>query len=120
MPGDILRLKSGGSSMKKLCICAAALLSIGLAGAQNLTGRWTGNANTVDNGQEIVVALNQQGTTVTGYVIGPRSTDTITSGKIEGGTVTLEAERAGRGGAIQKVTYTAKVEGSKMSLTMPA
>ena len=107
--------------MRKLSICAAALLSVGLAGAQNLTGRWTGNGNTVDNGQEIVVAINQQGGTITGYVIGPRSTDPIVSGKVEGGTVTLEAERAGRGGAAPtKVTYTAKVEGSKMTLTMPA
>src|SRR3954451_14556443 len=107
--------------MRKLSICAAALLSVGLAGAQNLTGRWTGNANTVDNGQEIVVAINQQGSTITGYVIGPRSTDPIVSGKVEGGTVTLEAERAGRGGGEpQKVTYTAKVEGNKMTLTMPA
>ena len=49
----------------------------------------------------------------------PRSTDTITSGKVEGGSVTLEAERTGRGGAIQKVTYTAAVEGGKMKLTVP-
>jgi len=107
--------------MKTLNLCAAALLSVGLTSAQNLTGRWTGNANTVDNGQEIVVAINQQGATITGYVIGPRSTDTITGGKIEGGVVTLEAERAGRGGgAAQKVTYTAKIDGGRMTLTMPA
>src|SRR3954453_7726458 len=107
--------------MKTLYLAAAGLLSVGLIGAQSLTGRWTGNGNTVDNGQEIVVAINQQGGTITGYVIGPRSTDPIVSGKVEGGTVTLEAERAGRGGAAPtKVTYTAKVEGSKMTLTMPA
>src|ERR1017187_8325031 len=105
--------------MKCLPLCAAALLSITLAGAQTLTGRWTGNFSTADNGLEIVVALNQAaGGSVTGYIISPRSTDTITSGKIEGSNVTLEAERDGRGGAVQKVTYTATVEGGKMKLTL--
>ena len=107
--------------MKWLYVSAAALLSVALAGAQNLTGRWTGNFSTADNGLEIVVALNQAADgTVTGYILSPRSTDTITSGKAEGNTVTLEAERAGRGGAIQKVTYTATVEGGKLKLTLPA
>src|SRR5450755_4258897 len=107
--------------MKRLHLCAAALLSVALAGAQPLTGRWTGNFSTADNGLEIVVALNQAADgTITGYILSPRSTDTITSGKIEAGNVTLEAERAGRGGAIQKVTYTATVDGGKMKLTVPA
>ena len=107
--------------MKWLYLSAAALLSVALAGAQSLTGRWTGNFSTADNGLEIVVALNQAADgTVTGYILSPRSTDTITSGKAEGNSVTLEAERAGRGGAIQKVTYTASVEGGKMKLTLPA
>ena len=107
--------------MKWLYLSAAALLSVALAGAQTVTGRWTGNFSTADNGLEIVVALNQAADgAVTGYILSPRSTDTITSGKIEGNNVTLEAERAGRGGAIQKVTYTATVEGGKMKLTVPA
>src|SRR5450755_2373921 len=107
--------------MKRLHLCAAALLSVALAGAQPLTGRWTGNFSTADNGLEIVVALNQAADgTITGYILSPRSTDTITSGKIEGGNVTLEAERAGRGGAVQKVAYTATVDSGKMKLTVPA
>src|SRR5260370_30775526 len=107
--------------MKWLYLSAAALLSVALAGAQTLTGRWTGNFSTADNGLEIVVALNQAANgTITGYILSPRSTDTITSGKAEGDSVTLEAERTGRGGAIQKVTYTAIVEGGKMKLTVPA
>ena len=107
--------------MKWLHLSAAALLSITLAGAQTLTGKWTGNFSTADNGLEIVVALNQAADgSITGYILSPRSTDTITSGKIEGNNATLEAERAGRGGAIQKVTYTATVDGGKMKLTVPA
>jgi alpha-galactosidase len=106
--------------MKWLNLSAAAVLSVALAGAQNLTGRWTGIFSPADNGLEIVVALNQAGDgKVTGYIMSPRSTDTITSGKIEGGTATLEAERAGRAGAVQKITYTAAVEGAKMKLTLP-
>ena len=107
--------------MKCFHLSAAALLTITLAGAQTVTGRWTGNFSTADNGLEIVVALNQAADgAVTGYILSPRSTDTITSGKIEGTTLTLEAERSGRGGAIQKVTYTATVDGGKMKLTVPA
>ncbi len=99
----------------------AALLSVTLTGAQTLTGKWTGNFSTADNGLEIVVALNQASDgSITGYILSPRSTDTITGGKVEGSNATLEAERAGRGGAIQKVTYTATVEGGKMKLTVPA
>jgi len=106
--------------MKCLRLSAAALLSVALANAQTVTGRWTGNFSTADNGLEIVVALNQAADgTVTGYILSPRSTDTITSGKIEGTTLTLEAERSGRGGAIQKITYTATVDSAKMKLTVP-
>ncbi len=106
--------------MKWLTLSVAALLSVALAGAQTVTGRWTGSFSTADNGLEIVVALNQTaGGTITGYIVSPRSTDTITGGKIEGNNVTLEAERAGRGGAVQKITYTATVESGKMKLTVP-
>ena len=109
--------------MKSLYIYAPRPCSLYAWPALRLvTGRWTGNFSTADNGLEIVVALNQAADgTITGYIVSPRCTDTITSGKIEGGKVTLEAERAGRGGgALQKVTYTAVVEGGKMKLTMPA
>ena len=106
--------------MKWSHLPAAVLLCYASAYAQNLTGRWTGNANTVDNGQIIVVAIHQADGKITGYVEGPRSTDTITEGKLEDGKISLEAERPGRGGATQKVTYTAVIEGGKMKLTMPA
>ncbi len=107
--------------MKWRYVYIAALVSATLADAQTLTGKWTGNFSTADNGLEIVVALNQAADgSITGYILSPRSTDTITSGKVEGSNATLEAERAGRGGAIQKVTYTATVDGGKMKLTVPA
>jgi alpha-galactosidase len=107
--------------MKRLYLSAAALLTVALAGAQTVTGRWTGNFSTADNGLEIVVALNQAADgAINGYILSPRSTDTITTGKIEGSNLTLEAERSGRGGVVQKVTYTATVDGGKMKLTVPA
>ena len=91
-----------------------------LAPAQNLTGRWVGPLSTADNGQEMVLAISQAPDgTLSGYVMG-RTTDKITGGKVEGSNITIEAERAGRGGNVQKVNYTAVVEGTKMKLTMPA
>jgi len=100
---------------------SAALLSLAAVHAQSVTGRWTGNFSTVDNGLEIVVALNQAADgNVTGYIVSPGKTDTIGSGKVDGANLTLEVEHIGRGGAVQKVTYTATIEGGKMKLTIPA
>jgi alpha-galactosidase len=106
--------------MKWFSLSAAVFLCFGAAHAQDVTGTWTGNASTADNGQEIVAALHQADGKITGYIQGPRSTDTITEGKVEAGKITLDAERPGRGGAIQKVTYTAVIEDGRMKLTMPA
>jgi alpha-galactosidase len=90
------------------------------AQAQNITGKWVGPLSTADNGQEMVVAVQQAADgTLSGYVMG-RNTDKITGGKVEGSNVTMESERPGRGGGSPiKVTYTAVVEGKKMKLTMP-
>jgi alpha-galactosidase len=108
-------------SVMKWLRLSVALISLTAVHAQSVTGRWTGSFSTADNGLEIVVALNQSSDGgVTGYVVSPRATDTITSGKVEGSNVTLEAERAGRGGAVQKLTYTATIEGAKLKLTVPA
>ena len=111
--------------MKWIYIAAACAGAAIAANAQNVTGRWTGpgaltSAGTpADNGTELVLALSESGGNITGYIEGPRANDRIVGGKVEGNHVTLEAERAGRGGQTMKVTYTADVEGSKMKLTMP-
>jgi alpha-galactosidase len=106
--------------MKWITACFAAFFCLAPAGAQTVTGRWAGLASTADNGMEMVVALNQAADgTITGYVQG-RTNDPIVGGKLEGTNLTLEIERPGRGGgAIQKITYTAVVEGGKMKLSMP-
>jgi alpha-galactosidase len=105
--------------MKWISFSAAALLCVA-AQAQNFTGTWSGPASTADNGLEMVVAINQSADgSITGYIQG-RADDRIVSGKVEGSTITLEAERPGRGGNVQKLTYTAVLEGGKLKLTMPA
>ncbi len=104
--------------MKWIYFCAAALLCTA-AGAQSLTGTWTGPATTADNGLEMKLAIIDEGGKITGYVLSPRSTDAIVDGKAEGGNLTLEAERRGRNG-IEKVTYTAVLENGKLKLTLPA
>src|SRR6266536_5635212 len=49
-----LALEAGGlAAMKSIRLGAAALLVLALAQAQSVTGRWTGPASNVDNGQEI-------------------------------------------------------------------
>ncbi|HLK68690.1 MAG TPA: glycoside hydrolase family 27 protein [Bryobacteraceae bacterium] len=106
--------------MKWIRLSTAAWACLAAANAQTLTGRWVGPGTANDNGTEIVVALNQQADgKITGYVMAPRNQDPITSGKIEDGKITLEAERTGRNGDIQKVTYTAVLEDGKLKLTMP-
>jgi alpha-galactosidase len=99
----------------------AALMCAATSYAQSLTGKWVGQASQYDNGLELVLALNQAPDgTLTGYISGGRFNDTITGGKIDGAKITLEAERAGRGGQPQKVTYTAEREGDKLKLIPPA
>src|SRR4051812_49059492 len=106
----------------KWSLPALAAFACAASYGQSLTGKWVGQSSPYDNGLEIVVALNQgAGGSLTGYVQGSRSNDTITSGKVEGDKFTLEAERPGRGGgALQKVTYTGVLENGKIKLTMPA
>ena len=107
--------------MRTLRLSAAALLVLAAAHAQSVTGRWTGSASTTDNGIEMTVALNQSADgKITGYVLGQRSTDKIVSGKLEGNNLTLEAERPGRGGEPQKVTYTGFIVNNILQLTLPA
>jgi len=108
------------TTLKWFGLCSVAVVSQTICNAQSLTGRWVGSASTADNGLEVVVALNQAADgKITGYVLSPRSQDSVI-GKIEDGKITLDAERPGRDGAIQKVTYTAVVEDGKLKLTMPA
>ncbi len=109
------------SNWKWLQVSTAALCCAAAAYSQNLTGRWTGQASQYDNGLEFVLAVNQAADgTLSGYIQGGRFNDTINGGKVDGNKVTLEAERPGRGGAPQKITYNAVLEGGKLKLTMPA
>jgi alpha-galactosidase len=105
--------------MKWLAIGWAAFVAIAPVQAQSIVGKWVGPATTADNGMEMVVAVNQAADgSISGYILG-RTTDQITGGKVEGANVTLEAERPGRGGTPQKITYSAVIEGGKMKLTLP-
>jgi alpha-galactosidase len=106
--------------MRTLSFAATILLCGALAQAQNVTGKWTGNGTVNDNGTEITVALSQAADgSVTGYIDGPRNNEKIAGGTWQGKQLTLEVERAGRGGQVMKMTYTAEVEGGKMKLTIP-
>src|SRR5260370_38801504 len=98
-----------------VALCAVSLY------AADLTGRWTGPASTADNGQELVLALKQAPDgSFSGYVQGPRATDKIVGGKLEGANLTLDVERPGPNNAVQKLAYTGVVEGNKLKLTLPA
>ncbi len=107
--------------MQTLRLCAVVLASLVAIHAQSLTGRWVGPATTADDGQEMTVNLTQSSDgKITGSVLSPRASDTVTGGKVEGNQVTLEAERPGRGGAeATKVTYTGVLDNGKLALTLP-
>src|ERR1051326_1692734 len=107
--------------MKWLVVTITALVFLTFGRAQNLTGRWVGPGSTADNGQEFVLAVTQSPDgSLSGYIQAPRFEDRIIGGRLEGSNLTLEVERAGRGGAIQKLTYTGTVDGSTIKLTLPA
>jgi alpha-galactosidase len=104
----------------KYSYLAAAGMFCAAAYAQSVTGTWTGPANTVDNGQEMTVALTESGGAITGYIIQPRGfPEAISGGVLDGNKLTIATERPGRGGTPQKVTYTATIEGNKMKLELP-
>jgi alpha-galactosidase len=106
--------------MRLLKICAAALVCLAAAYAQNPTGRWMAKWSQSDEAREIVVALNlEAGGKVTGYIQTPNSADNFTEGAINGSELTLSFERTYNGQA-RKTTYTATLQGDKLVLTMPA
>lgn len=112
-------LAGASAAMKSFFAIAAALVCLAPANAQNVTGRWTGDFATVDNGLQIEVALSQSGGQVTGYMISPRFEGNFVEGKAEGNTVTLITERPGRGAGAQPIrqTYTGTLENGKMKLS---
>jgi alpha-galactosidase len=106
--------------MRALSLTAAILLCGAAAQAQNVTGKWIGPGTQNDNGTEMTLALSQAADgSVTGHLDGPRNNDRITGGTRQGGQLTLQIERAGRGGQVMKLTYTAEIDGEKMKLTIP-
>ncbi len=106
--------------MKTLTLMATLVLCGALAQAQSVTGKWSGPGTQFDNGTELIVALSQASDgTITGYMDGPRNNERVVGGKLDGKTLTLDIERAGRGGQVMKATYTAEIEGPKMRLTIP-
>ena len=95
-------------------------LVLAVANAQNLTGRLTGRYSQDDEVLQVVVALNESGGKITGYVVTPRSEETVVDGKLEGNNLTLTAERTGNNNQPMRRTLTAALEGGKMKLTLPA
>ena len=97
--------------------CGAALVCAAAAFAQNPTGKWQGPANPqVDEARQIVVGLNQQGDKVTGWVQTPNGADNFAEITLANGEYTLSYERT-FGGQARKVTYTATIQGEKMTLS---
>ena len=82
--------------MNSISTIAAALVCLATAHAQNVTGRWTGNFSTTDNGLQIEVALNQSGGQVSGYLVSPRFEGNFVEGKVEGNTVTLKVDKSAK------------------------
>jgi alpha-galactosidase len=113
--------------MKWLRYCAAALACAGAANAQSWTGRWEARMYQVDEGRKMVLALTQQGSAVTGYMLQPNATGLpLIDGAIAGGALTFATERPGRGArgattppAPIRTSYSAVLQGDKLLLTLP-
>jgi alpha-galactosidase len=103
--------------------------------AQSLTGRWEARVSPVDETRKMVLAVTQNGNTLTGYLI-PQQNNAATpivESTVSGNEITIVIERPGRGGrgpatpgappppppAPVRVTYTAVLQGDKLLLTMP-
>jgi alpha-galactosidase len=114
--------------MKWLGFCVTALACAAVANAQSLTGRWEARIYDVDEGRKMVLALTQQGSTVTGYMLQPNSQGiAIQNGAANGATLTFAVERPGRGArgattppAPVRTEYSAVLQGDKLVMTLPA
>jgi alpha-galactosidase len=114
--------------MKWLRFCAAALACAAVVNAQSLTGRWEARMYQVDEGRKMVLALTQQGATVTGYMLQPNATGLpLLEGAAAGNQLTFAIARPGRGArgattppAPVRTSYSAVLQGDKLLLTMPA
>ncbi len=107
--------------MKWLHLCAVVALCAAAAFAQTVTGKWTGPGTTSDNGIELTFALTQAPDgSITGYATGGHFNERIVGGSVEGNRVTLQAERPGRNGNMQKVTLHATLEGGRLKIEVPA
>jgi len=114
--------------MRRFRFCAAALVCAALANAQGLTGRWEARMDQVDEARKMVLALTQQGSAVTGYMLQPNSSGfPLLEGAVTGNAVTFATERPGRGapGATTppppiRTSYSAVLQADKLVLTVPA
>jgi alpha-galactosidase len=113
--------------MKCFYLGSAVLVLAAAANAQSLTGRWEARMYQVDEGRKMVLALNQNGAAVTGYVLQPNNPGyAIQNGAVSGNTLNFAVERPGRGArgattppAPVRTDYSATLQGDKLVMTLP-
>ncbi len=97
-----------------------ALICFAAAGADNWTGRWSGRFAKEDEARQVTVAVNAHSDgTITGYLQLPTSEDNFAEAKVADSTLTFVVERPGRGGNMQRMSYTAVLDSGKIKLTGP-
>src|SRR5664279_2825523 len=70
-----------------------------ISSAQNLTGRWEARMSQADEARKMVLALTQNGNSLTGYMMQPNTPSLpIVEATIAGNQITIVIERPGRAG----------------------
>jgi hypothetical protein len=90
------------------------MLALGAA----IDGKWTVETQGRNGTQTETLALQSDGSVLTGNLTGGRGRSVeITEGKIDGANVSFKVVRAGRDGATQTVTYSGTLSGDDLKLT---
>jgi alpha-galactosidase len=99
-------------------IAIAALSAV--AGAQNLTGRWTAQYSSDDEARQIVLSLDvDSGGHFTGYVQAPQYEELIRDGRIGGNVFWFIGEREANNNTTQQRIYGGEAAGEKLTLFIP-
>jgi hypothetical protein len=76
-----------------LCVCAALVLALAAVSARaaDVTGTWTATMSTPNGDFQLSFTFKQDGTTVTGSVLGPQGDPiAISDGKVDGDKLTFK------------------------------
>ena len=106
--------------MRYLSIGIAIAALSAVAGAQSLTGVWSGRYSSDDEARVIVLGLDADAAGhLTGYLRLPQADERIVDGRVSGGVFWFMSERDANNNTTQQRIYGGEAQGEKLRLIIP-